>query len=343
MRKSLMVRFLKIATTTALLVYVFHKAGLLTLQGWQDLFDTFIHAKLNFLLASVAIAPILDLASSVKWYFLCRSCGLSVGLWRLYAYYLIGKFFSLILPSSIGGDVIRVHQLGRYTGRYADAAAVVFVERFSGLVTLVVLAMSVVVLNLQIFDIPWLTISLSIGVLGLGFICWLIIDQRPFNIFQKIFSERIPWSQNIFSKIEKFRDSVMLYKHNLGSLVWALVNSLIFYFLAVINLWFSALAFNADISFRSTLVATPVIMFIMNLPFSIGGIGLTEFAYTFILGLFNVSPSVAISITLLMRLKTFLNAGIGSLLYPLFSGETWTLGEFSKVSEKFTRKQSQKE
>ncbi|WP_424097885.1 lysylphosphatidylglycerol synthase transmembrane domain-containing protein [Moorena producens] len=339
MGKSSILRFLRIAVTTALLVYVFHKAGLLTLQGWRNLFDTFAHTKLIFLLASILILPILDFASSVKWYFLCRSCGLSVGLWRLYAYYVIGKFFSLILPSSIGGDVIRIHELGRYTGRYADAAAVVFVERFSGLATLVMLALIAVIVNLQVFNIPWLTISLSIGILGLGFICWLIVDDRPFNLSHKLFGERLPILKKIFSKIEKFRNAVLLYKDDSGALVWALVNSLIFYFLSVINVWVSALTFNADINFISTLVAVPVIMFIMNLPFSIGGIGLTEFAYTFTLGIFGVNPAVAISTTLLMRLKTFIDAGLGGLLYPLVKGENSTAIELSKEIEKSYNKQ----
>ncbi|NEN97527.1 MAG: flippase-like domain-containing protein [Moorea sp. SIO3I7] len=341
MGKSSILRFLRIAVTTALLVYVFHKAGLLTLQGWRNLFDTFAHTKLIFLLASIAILPILDLASSVKWYFLCRSCGLSVGLWRLYAYYVIGKFFSLILPSSIGGDVIRIHELGRYTGRYADAAAVVFVERFSGLATLVMLALIAVIVNLQVFNIPWLTISLSIGILGLGFICWLIVDDRPFNISQQLFGERLPLLKKIFSKIEKFRNAVLIYKDDSGALVWALVNSLIFYFLSVINVWVSALTFNAEINFISILVAVPVIMFIMNIPFSIGGIGLTEFAYTFTLGIFGVSPAVAISTTLLMRLKTFIDAGIGALLYPLVRGENSTAKELSKEIQRSYSKQSE--
>jgi len=341
MGKSSILRFLRIAVTTALLVYVFHKAGLLTLQGWRNLFDTFAHTKLIFLLASIAILPILDLASSVKWYFLCRSCGLSVSIWRLYAYYVIGKFFSLILPSSIGGDVIRIHELGRYTGRYADAAAVVFVERFSGLATLVMLALIAVIVNLQVFNIPWLTISLSIGILGLGFICWLIVDDRPFNISQKLFAERLPILKKIFSKIEKFRNAVLLYKDDSGALVWALVNSLIFYFLSVINVWVSALTFNAEINFISILVAVPVIMFIMNIPFSIGGIGLTEFAYTFTLGIFGVNPAIAISTTLLMRLKTFINAGIGGLLYSLVRGENSTPKELSKEIQRSYSKQSE--
>ena len=312
-------RFLRLAGTTALLVYVLGKAGLFRPQGWQNLFEIYSHASFLLLLASVGMTVILDLSSSIKWYMLSRSQGLRVGLWRLFAYYVVGKFFNLVLPSSIGGDVVRMHELGRYTGRYADATASVFVERFSGLATLVVLALIAVVVNLHIFNLPWLTIGLGVGALAMGAICWLIIDARPFN-FMKRFAKRVPLLEKLLTKVEKFRKAVLAYQHSLGALWWALINSLIFYFLAVVNVWVSVLAFGTPISFASLLVAVPVIMFIMNLPFSIGGIGLMEFAYSFVLGLFGVPPTVAVSTALLMRAKTLLDAGIGSLLYPLVSG-----------------------
>lgn len=324
MKRKSGLHFIRIVVTTALLIYVFHKAGLLTTKGWQDLLATFSRANLWLILVAVLLVPLMDFVSSVKWYYLARACSLKVGLWRLYAYYMVGRFFNLVLPSSIGGDVIRINELGRYTGRYADSAAVVFVERFSGLAMLVVLAAIAVVVNLQMFNMPWLTVTLLIGVVGVAFICWIIIDARPFNLINRYFTGRGPGRRLAFvpaflKKIGKFREAVLVYKDKPGALWLATFNSLLFYFLAVCNVWVSALAFDGSVSFVSMLVAVPIMMFIMNLPFSIGGIGLTEFAYSFTLGLFGINPSVAISVTLLMRLKTLLAAGLGGLVYPLVS------------------------
>ncbi|NEO77126.1 hypothetical protein [Moorena sp. SIO4G3] len=58
---------------------------------------------------------------------------------------------------------------------------------------------------------------------------------------------------------------------------------------------------------------------IVNLPISIGGIGLMEFAYSFTLGLVGATPALAFSTALLLRAKTLFHAGIGSLLYPFVS------------------------
>ncbi|NEP23226.1 lysylphosphatidylglycerol synthase transmembrane domain-containing protein [Moorena sp. SIO3I6] len=319
MPKNSTLRFVRIAGTTALLVYVVHKAGLFSADGRRDLLDTFVHVKPPFLLASIGFGLLLNLSSAFKWYMLSRSRGLPVNLWRLFAYYMVGQFFNLVLPSSIGGDVVRMHQLGRYTGRYADAVASVFVERFTGLATLVLLAMVAVVVNLHLFNLPWLTIGLAMGSIGIALICWLIIDQRPFRLTQKLLARRVPLLQKLFVKIEKFRQAVLAYQSDPGAIWGALINSLIFYFLAVMNVWVSALAFGSKIDFVSMLVAVPVILFIMNLPISIGGIGLMEFAYSFTLGLVGATPALAFSTALLLRAKTLFHAGIGSLLYPFVS------------------------
>ena len=315
MQKNSALSFLRIAVTAALLTYVLHQAGLLSIEGWQNLIDRFTQIKLLFIWALVGLGVLLTFSSALKWYMLARSRGLPVSFWRLYAYYLIGMFFNLILPTGMGGDVVRMHQLGRYTERYADAAASVFVERFSGMVTLFVLALLAVVVNLRLFNLPWLTVGISLAVVSAALICWSIVDERPFKLAQQLFGKRVPLFRKLLAKMEKFRQAVLAYPP--GPLWVALINSLIFHFLAVVNAWVSVLAFGSDLSFLNMLVAVPIILFIMNLPVSIGGIGLMEFAYSFTLGLFGATPTLAISAALLIRAKSFLFAGIGGLFYIL--------------------------
>lgn len=330
-------RFLQIVVTTALLVYVFHKAGLLTAEGWRELFITFSSANLYLILVAVLLVPLLDLASSFKWYCLARACDLPVGLLRLYGYYMVGRFFNLVLPSSIGGDVVRIHELSRYTGRYAESAAVVFVERFSGLAMLVFLAAIAVGINLQMFNMPWLTIALMVCLSGVALICWLIIDARPYNFVKKVFGSKHALISSFLTKLGKLRSAILVYQDKPQALWVAVFNSLIFYALAILNVWVSALAFDGNVSLISMVVAVPVIMFIMNLPFSIGGIGITEFAYSFTFGLFGINPSVAISTILLMRIKILLAAGIGGLIYPLVNEGMGSPEELSKSIRQSSR------
>ena len=85
--------------------------------------------------------------------------------------------------------------------------------------------------------------------------------------------------------------------------------------MAVVNVYVTALAFDREVQFLQLLLAVPLIMFIMNLPVSIGGLGLMEFAFVFIFELFGYGGGLALSTAVMMRLKSFADAGLGGLLY----------------------------
>ncbi|MEO0769171.1 MAG: lysylphosphatidylglycerol synthase transmembrane domain-containing protein [Cyanobacteria bacterium J06649_4] len=332
MNQKTAIRFIRIIVTTSLLLYVLQQANLLSLQGWQELVITFSHTNLWLIVASILLGPFIDFISSIKWYALARDCDMKVSIWRIYAYYMVGQFFNMILPSSIGGDFIRIHQLGKHTSRQADSAAVVFVERFSGLAVLVFLATLAVAINLQQFNSLWLTAALAISLIGIALICWIIVDERPYQFVNQQIGRRIKIVSTILSKLDKFRRAVLVYHEKPAALWLALFNSLIFYALAICNVWVSVLAFDGDVSFMNMLVAVPIIMFIMNIPFSIGGLGITEYAYSFTLGLFGINTTVALATILLMRLKTLLAAGMGGLVYLFISDGVTSPKELSKAA-----------
>ena len=67
-------------------------------------------------------------------------CGFERTLQQYSAYYFIGMYFSLLLPTSVGGDVMRVWYLERQIGRKWAALASVFLERLNGLLVLIAVA-----------------------------------------------------------------------------------------------------------------------------------------------------------------------------------------------------------
>ena len=98
----------------------------------------------------------------------------------------------------------------------------------------------------------------------------------------------------------------------------AFVNSVFFYLAAVINVLITAMVFNVEVSFVDMLIATPIIMVIMNLPISFGNIGLMEFAYTNVFLLMGYGPELGLSVAVLMRLKSFVDGALGGILHPIF-------------------------
>jgi len=117
--------------TLALIIFAFMKAGLFDEAGREKFYETLKDVRVEFVVLSVLILFILNLSSSIKWYMLLKSRHIQIELWRVYAFYNIGRFFNLILPTSLGGDVVRIYQLGKFTGKNHTAAASVIVERFT--------------------------------------------------------------------------------------------------------------------------------------------------------------------------------------------------------------------
>lgn len=322
MPKKSTLRWVRLAVTSALIAYVIHQAGLSTREGLRNLWQTFAEVNLLFLSLAISVGLLTMLSSAFKWYMLLRSRGLDVKLLRLYAYYMIGRFFSIILPTTMGSDMVRMHQLGQYSGRYADAVASIFIERLSGMITLVLLALLSIFANLHLFHQPWsiLGLGLAVGIATL-LIGWLVVDERPSNKMRHLVGRRISWLDRFGEKLEKFRQAVLAYQDKPIALVIAFINSLLFYFLAAVNVWVTILPFDTTQSFTPMLIAVPIVLLIMNLPISLGDLGLMEFSYSFVLGLFGIQPAIAISAALLMRAKGFLYAGFGGLIYSVLNNE----------------------
>lgn len=320
MQNRFFLRLLRWIITLLLLFYVFYKTGLFRAEGRDKLLDLVVHANLKMMAIAIGIGVAGNFSSALKWWMLVRSRGIPFGLGRAFAYLMVGKFFNLVLPTSMGGDIVRIHELGQHTGRRAEAAASVFVERFSGMITLFFFAVMTVVLNLKTFHTPIIVMSLVFMVPFIGGLYWLIIAERPVHFIRRWLSKGPVMLHPISDKIWKLHAAVSTYRSDFAALFWAFFNSVVFYVIAVLNVWVGALVFDPSVELFNIFSAVPVLLIIMNLPISVGGLGLMEFAYAFTFQLVGYATPVGFSVALLMRFKTVIDAFIGSGIY-LFLGK----------------------
>ena len=78
--------------------------------------------------------------SALRWQRVLEVLGLHAGLRRLLSHYLAGQFVSNVLPTTIGGDVLRVSRLSRETGESPKTFASVVLERLTGWLVLPVIS-----------------------------------------------------------------------------------------------------------------------------------------------------------------------------------------------------------
>jgi len=313
-----LVKFIQVFASLVLLALVFYKVGLFSTEGRAGFLAVIKDAHMGLLVASVIVGVVTNMSSAFKWYMLARARQLFGSYWRFFSYYLVGQFYNLILPTSVGGDVVRAYELGKFSGKHADAMASVFVERYTGVLVLLVLSGVAVLSQLSLFSVNFVIFSLILFAVVLGLIGWMVFDSRVYSFVKNFCSSRFSFTTVIFSKLDKLLASVKGYQNHRSALIIACVNSLVFYLFAVLNVYITALVFDLNINFVDMLIATPIIMLIMNIPLSIGNLGLMEFAYIQVFQLMGYNPAIGLSVAILMRIKSLIDGVIGGLLHPLF-------------------------
>src|SRR6266849_6792315 len=107
---------------------------------WNQVGQAFLHVRLKYWLAAMGLLLLAQVASAVRWRLLARPLGFHNPLRHFIRFYFVGMFFNLLLPTSVGGDVVRAWYLDGGSGRRLAAFLSVFVDRFSGLLVLLAVA-----------------------------------------------------------------------------------------------------------------------------------------------------------------------------------------------------------
>ena len=113
---------------------------------WAQVGTAFGHLNVWLWAAALGTYLFAQVISVVRWYMLARMLGLGGSGGQYLSYYFTGMFFNLALPTSVGGDVVRVWYLSRQTGpspasgRRSAAFLSVFADRVNGLAVLIALA-----------------------------------------------------------------------------------------------------------------------------------------------------------------------------------------------------------
>src|SRR5205823_13782081 len=91
-------------------------------------------------LAALALLALAQVVSAFRWQLLARPLGFRRSLGQYTGFYFVGMYFNLLLPTSVGGDVVRAWYLDGKSGRKLAAFLSVLVDRFSRLLILLFLA-----------------------------------------------------------------------------------------------------------------------------------------------------------------------------------------------------------
>lgn len=148
---------------------------------WSSLIPTLEVSTILWLAGAALLTALGIVLSAVRWQQVLRALGLKSRLRRLVPLYFAGQFVSNVLPTTIGGDVLRVSRLSKENGDPPDTFASVVLERLTGWLVLPLITFFGLLINPGLRDLGRAT-SLAVAIaaatlVGLGFV--LFVADHP--------------------------------------------------------------------------------------------------------------------------------------------------------------------
>jgi uncharacterized membrane protein YbhN (UPF0104 family) len=307
-RKLLVV--VRIVVSAALLGYVLLKADLSSFMArWPGISQPLLALALALQLAGVFI-------SSLKWWLLLRAAERPVAyLWTVRTY-LVGQFFSNFLPTSIGGDAVRVFRLNRLVGRLGLAIASVFIERITGFLALTIIGWIALGLNFDRFGDNWqLRWAMIWGLLAAsgGLVVALSAPWTVGLLSRLPLPNVIDWR----GKLRGMADALAQFYADRGALALVMLLAFAYQISWIAVNVAAAQALIMDVPWSFIALMAPISDIVGLIPIFFNNLGAREGIYTLLLGLLGLPAAQALALALLVfgaRLLVSLLGGVVLLL-----------------------------
>jgi len=302
---------LKIIVSLSLILYIIYTFGP------YNIIYQIQEVNLFYFFIVILITVFNVMISARKWQLLLKAKDEIQSFFHIWKLYYIGTFFNMFLPTNVGGDVVKAHKLSRVSKKSVEAYSSVFMERFTGLIAVIVLATISTTFYLE--EIPRNITYMIYGVfLPAILVAFFLISSKRFIVVLQIFLKKIFNSFNPFSLKEKsikILKSVNHYTKKKKSIVYAIFLSLIFHTLLIMSNYILGLSLGLDISLYYFFIFIPISHILLFLPVSIRGLGVREVIYVYFFTQVGATGAQAVSLSLLVQLIGVISSLIGGLVY----------------------------
>lgn len=300
-----------IKTTWKPLLRLFFSVFAVFIIFYQVNFSAVLTIMIDLNLHYFFLALLLQIASSLvaayKWGKIMNRLG-SVSSFFSYAkIYLIGCLFNQVLPTSIGGDAVRVAYANRLGAGIRSGFYSVFTDRYFGILGLLLL--NVASLHALYNKIPHsiflLLCFITVSITACAILA-LIPSQFPFLKNKKLLSDIYHLSQTLLSSLRTKQTFLLLFLGVVSN------------FLTIYAVYYIACALHLPIQLIDLLGMMPAIILITLLPISFAGWGLREGTMIGFLLFLGLSKSGILALSVLYGILLIL-ASLPGLYFYLFN------------------------
>lgn len=260
--------------------------------------------------AVVALFFALFMVLSYRWYRILHASGVDAGLAWTVRVVFIGLFFNQCLPTSFGGDGVRVLMLRSAATPLETAVNAVLVDRLSGLAGLVPLLVCGTPFLFEWAIDPTVRIaSLSLTLLLSAVLALYFFADRLIRLAGTLGTVRLI---SRIAKASSFARAIVWYSR--GAAMTAVL-AVCAHFMMVTAVVVLASASGAQLPLPTALVLVPPVIAAAALPISLGGWGTREFAMIASLGAAGVPPATGLATSIMLGFLLFLATLPGVVLW----------------------------
>jgi hypothetical protein len=244
--------------------------------------------------------------AAVRWQFILRRAGVNLVASRAFLAYLISNFYGLLLPGVLAGDVVRMTLCVRQTQcRLRDASASVLLERLCGFAALASFPLMVHVLAPQIVPLDLRggdgVLLLACAAIALGVpVAIILVQGLP-----------IPSRGRIAGFVHRTRQVIA--PQSVTGLLWIMLLSAVFQTLDILATFVISQAMGLDLPLAALFFVVPFVSVATVLPISLGGLGVREVIFVFLLGKFAIGSSDAVMLSVMIYLGRLFVGALGAI------------------------------
>jgi glycosyltransferase 2 family protein len=245
---------------------------------------------------------------ALRWRRISVLCHASLSDLQAFRYNMIGSFFNQTLPSSIGGDAVRLWLVNRTGAGWRAASYSILTDRAVGLIALALIIVA---------SLPW-----SYGMIAdaKGRIALVFVDLAAlfgglgFLLFGHL---RWSWLKSWWPTRHIYACSVIanqaIFRRRSGPKIAALSVSV--HLLGVVIIWCCVRSINATASFEQLFLLTPPITLIAMVPISIAGWGVREATMMVAFGYAGLAQTDGTVVSILFGAVSFIVGALGGLAW----------------------------
>jgi uncharacterized membrane protein YbhN (UPF0104 family) len=265
-----------------------------------DLADTLARIQgidLRMLLMAVAVLALQILICGLRWQAVLDAIKAPLNFVRTTLLFYIGIFFNQTLPSSVGGDAVRMYKARRAGLELSAAVNSVMLERAATVVALLVLVFATLPIFLtRVSDKAGTLLLVALALLGVAIIGSLVFLMLLDRLPERLRKWRIV--RGLANLAIDARRVFLVPGPAIRAVGWGVMGHINI----AISVYVLAVGMGLDITLADCLTLMPLVLLATTIPISIAGWGLREGAMVAAFGAVGVPATGAFALSVLFGL-----------------------------------------